>query len=171
MTNGVFQEEEFDITRGTAYHDFFGSGSENQINGSGYWTFHENSLFESFLGEVENGKMKDGDLKSKNIHAIKSIQPFLKSLKVVITEGDLAKVIEEYDGGEDKIWLADFRYDGQFKNNEQQGNGTFQIRACLCVSKSSFQNGNFDFQFINFFEGCDKYITFTNDGIKLFLHP
>jgi hypothetical protein len=160
LTNGVFLEEEFDLTRGTEYT---GLGSEHLINGGGSWFFHENSLIASFEGEVENGKMKNGTLFSKDI-TIKSIPPFLKSLKGVITEGDLAQAIEEGDGSEDKIWQASFVYTGEWKNNAQQRKGHLQIFVCVCPA----QIGNNDFQFIDFINDCEQENIDGFNVIKLF---
>jgi hypothetical protein len=164
LTNGVFPETELDLTTGTKYHA--GSGSENQINGSGSWTFHENSLFRSFEGEVENGKMKDGTLFSKEISTIKSIQPLLKSMKGVITEGGLAQAIEEGNGADDKIGWIIFTHSGEWKNNKQHGYGKFHIRACICVP--SIQIGNFDFVHVGRDPECLEKIEGGLNVIKLF---
>ena len=163
MTNGFFLEEEFDLTRGTKYT---GLGSENLINGNGSWDFHANSLIYSFEGEVENGKMKYGTLRSVHIETL-GVPPFLKSLKGVITEGGLAQAIEEDNGTEDKIWDASFIYDGEWKNNKQHGNGRLEIEVCVCVPKSSIQIGNLDFHRIISYSECD-YFTNGFNVIKLF---
>ncbi len=156
LTNGFFQEEEFDVTTGTKYT---GSGSENLVDGSGSWLFHENSPMDSFEGEVDNGKMKNGTLRSKLVTSI-GIRPLNEIVK---------GVAYGYDEAGDKIWKTSFAYKGEWKNNKPQGKGVIYTDVCVCVL-ISFPIGDTDYKklTVNGNKDCGEEYSFGVNVINLF---
>jgi hypothetical protein len=137
LTNGLFQEkeEELDITVGTKH---IGSGTENLLTGQGRWIFHENSLFESFEGEVVNGDIKNGTLKAKEI-VITDFSKFSGNLPEE-TLSNLKALVGK------NISVA-FKITGEWENNKLQGQGLKYLRFgnIETIGEGEFQNGSLKF--------------------------